>query len=540
MMLTFTLFAQKENEQEIFKAMQDELHRNKEQLKIPGIPDLYFLSYTIGRCQQFEIAGSLGSIINSYVTPWNSYGGVQLQLGDYTKSSDMTFNCQTNFQKFPGEPDYDIIRRTFWLSTDKMYKQTLQINAMKNAYLQSNPLSEEENALKERCAVPTITRMEDMNSEFSIDKLYLEDLVKKVSLIFKEYHDIYNSSVKIDGANIVFYKTTSEGVVLKLPANYTTLDVSAYIITEDGERIDDSYSILVGSPKELPDFSEIEQGVRKFADHLLKLRTAPVVDQYYNGPVLFRNSAVSSIFSQNLLKDGVLFAYRKPCTNQIRAKETLESRMNTKILDRRLSVFNYTDLKTYKGHKLMGAYDIDAEGIIPNKEMTLIENGIFKEMLNGCVPTLKAPKSTGSSRFMLGYKNGMYATAPGCIHVSTNEGTKEDKMKKELIKAAKTEGLDKAYIVYNFSGKSSEVYQVDIKTGKETLVRLAGIGRIKLDDLNHVLKISESESVGDFFLHGQILYSMIYPSSLLMRDVEIKKMDVKHKTQHILTYPLNK
>ena len=41
---------------------------------------------------------------------------------------------------------------------------------------------------------------------------------------------------------------------------------------------------------------------------------------------------------------------------------------------------NYTSLDKYDGTPLLGAYEIDAEGVIPEKEMTLVDKGILRQM----------------------------------------------------------------------------------------------------------------------------------------------------------------
>ena len=61
----------RENEQDqvIFKAMQDEMQRSKDQLMLPGMQKPYYLSYTLGRTRQFEVVGALGGITNFYESP---------------------------------------------------------------------------------------------------------------------------------------------------------------------------------------------------------------------------------------------------------------------------------------------------------------------------------------------------------------------------------------------------------------------------------------------------------------------------------------
>ena len=100
--------------------------------------------------------------------------------------------------------------------------------------------------------------------------------------------------------------------------------------------------------------------------------------------MLLEDGACSSVFISNFLKRGALFAYRKPDTDRAQPVKTLDARLGMKIVDNRVSIKNYSSLDKYNGVPLLGAYNIDAEGIVPAKEMTLVENGIFKSMLNGC------------------------------------------------------------------------------------------------------------------------------------------------------------
>ena len=291
----------------------------------------------------------------------------------------------------------------------------------------------------------------------------------------------------ISGLDMEVYKQTSEDVTMKQPVTYANLFAQGYVTTEDGVRIGDALSILVARPQDMPSLEDLKKKVTAFAENLMKLRNAPVVEEFYSGPVLFEDGASSSIFVNNLLNQGGLFAYRKPIGQA--GGRTLEGRIGRKIIDNRLTVKNYTSLEKYDGTPLLGAYEIDAEGVIPEKEMTLVDKGILRQMLNGRVPSLKTQHSTGSSRFVMTGSDIVYATAPGTIHIQVDKGTKQDKMKKALIKAAKDEGLDYAYIVRSIAGPASRIYKVDVKDGSETQVRFGDVSAINLAKIKRVLEM---------------------------------------------------
>ena len=99
---------------------------------------------------------------------------------------------------------------------------------------------------------------------------------------------------------------------MKQPVTYANLFAQGYVTTEDGVRIGDALSILVARPQDMPSLEDLKKKVTAFAENLMKLRNAPVVEEFYSGPVLFEDGASSSIFVNNLLNQSGLFAYRKP------------------------------------------------------------------------------------------------------------------------------------------------------------------------------------------------------------------------------------
>ena len=109
-LLAGSLSAQNEQDQVIFKAMQDEMQRSKEQLMLPGMQKPYYLSYTLGRTHQFEVVGALGGVTNFYESPWSAVGGVQMFLGDYDHNNDINYVCASVQAGMPEQADYDVIR----------------------------------------------------------------------------------------------------------------------------------------------------------------------------------------------------------------------------------------------------------------------------------------------------------------------------------------------------------------------------------------------------------------------------------------------
>ena len=131
-------------------------------------------------------------------------------------------------------------------------------------------------------------------------------------------------------------------------------------------------------------------------------------------------------------------------------------------------------------------------------------------------------------------------TAPGTLHVKADDGLKPEAMKKALIKAAKEKKLDYAYIVRRMSGNASLLYRIDVKTGEETQVRFGKISPVNMAKLKNVRAICSQEKVNNFILDKGAVISMIYPSSILLDNVDITVMDVRKRKPPVLKNPLQK
>ena len=530
--------AQNDTDGVIFKAMQDEMKRTQEQLVLPNSPKPFNVTYGLVRSRSFSISGALGGVSLSSVSDWQTLCASQLLLGDYQHTNDTRYGGPAPAVESASEIDYDMLRRGFWMVSDAAYKFALQEQAAKESYLKTNPLPADVANLPELQKMEPVEKIINRDEPFEIDQKKWENIVSEVSAIFSEYKDIYNSSVGVSGTEIEIYKLTSEGVKLKQPMSYVSFYASAYVMTEDGVKIADTYSLFGEDLQDLPSLEELKEGVRNFAEGLLKLKAAPVIDEYYSGPVLFAGGASSSIFIGNLLNQNGLFASRTAIGQK--QPQTLENRINRKIIDNRLTVKNYTKLDKYNGVDLIGAYEIDADGVVPADEMTLVDHGILKMFLNGRIPTTMAPQSTGSSRFVPAGNGFLSLTAPGTIHIQVEDGLKSEKMKKALIKAAKEEGLSYAYVVRSVNGLASKIYKVDVKDGSETQVRFGTVSGIDLSKIKRLREISSKENVLNYILNRQVLSSLIYPDAVLVDDVEINEVEPSKEKAPALTFPLQR
>ena len=523
-----------ENDEVIFSALEDELQRNKA-LSLPGNPSPYYISYTLSRFRQFQVVGSLGGVTYSMESPWMMHGGVQVMLGNYQRNSDLEYINKILSVKLPSDVDYDGIRRAYWTATDNMYRYALQCLQQKTVYLQQNPLPAEETAVADMQQLPAVKHEITRAYSFEYDLEKLKDLVSELSGVFAEYKDLYNTSIQVSGCLSDVYRLTSEDIRLKQPNGVISINMSASVRTIDGINLNHKSSITELNPSDLPEMEELKTRVKNFAEELLKLRDATPMEEYYLGPVLFEGGASARIFMDDLLPQGRLLAQRT-LTPQ---RGMLDEQLGRKIMDTRISIKNYTNLKEYNGTRLFGHYEMDGDGVTPMGELSLVENGIFKRQLNTRYPTRKAPESTGSARFLLNPTTPTAIVGPGTIHVSVEKGLSSSKLKKALLKLAKEEGLEYAYIVRSISGETSEIYRVNVKDGKETRVRSVSFKVPELTKLMDLGGISSEEKVMNFMPNG-VAASMIYPSGIIVKNIELNKSTPKIEKAPALTHPFKR
>lgn len=535
----FPASAQENADDVIFKAMQDEIRRNYEQLSLPGMQTPFYISYVAAPMEHFRISGELGGISDSYVGQ-KGMSGIELMLGNYQRTSNSDYSNQVMMSsQFPMVPDYTAIRRDFWLGTDGMYKWAQQNASSKESTLAAYPPDPKEAALPEFERVAPVRKIMEPKAPFTVDQKALEALVKEVSAVFLDYPEIFNSFVTVSGLNRSIYRVTTDSVVLKQPMSYATIIVQGAVMTAEGVIINDVFTHIVDRPDALPSAEAAKKQAKEFAENLLKLKNAPLMEGYYTGPVLFEGWPGYQAISSNLLHRGGLFAFRKPVTNRA-VPPSLGEQMGQRILDSRLTIKNYSSLATYNGTPLLGAYEIDAEGVVPAPEITLVEKGVLRALLNGCYPSQYAPHTTGSSRFSLNENDLSYTTAPGTIHIRATKGLNPEQMKKALLKEAKAKGLEYAYIVRKVAGPASRIYRVNVKDGEETLVRFADVSSIRLHQLKEIAALSAEEKVTNYWLGNQVLSSVIYPSSILMNDIQINRQQVSNQKTPPLKNPLQR
>ena len=115
----------------LLDAMQQELDRNQNNLKLEGFEGPYFMSYRVKDSTSEQLSARFGGIvIDSRDRVRNAYVEVRVEITQWTtpRQRRMSYGEMTLYQaesSLPLDEDSNAIRRALWLLTDQHYKQAL-------------------------------------------------------------------------------------------------------------------------------------------------------------------------------------------------------------------------------------------------------------------------------------------------------------------------------------------------------------------------------------------------------------------------------
>jgi len=531
-------FAQNENP--VISAIQKEVDRNKAELKMENMAPPFFISYSVVDMYNYNLSASMGNI-SSYNENHVRRGVPSLLVGDYMRNNlnlaDRGYSQQPTVTSL-----YDNnsgISLTIWKDLDNAYKKAIEQYKAKMAMIQQQTQTEEEKALPDFEQVnPVNIVLQPVPVNF--DRTYWENYLRKASETAKLYPDILNSSVSLSVRNIMTYTYNTEGSRYAVPITFYQLMFNANTRADDGQELNHTLYTENATFEQMPDIATYIGQCKELMENLLKVKNAPVVNEAYSGPVLFEGKSVEYLFRSVFFNNGKLYATPKIFqpnnnnyygNNQQQGGNDFELMLNKKVISRSITIKSITGQEFYNGQRLNGYYPVDAEGVVPDKELVLIDNGVLRNMLNGRKPTKKIQHSNGHVRY--DYNSNSFRVRPGNILITCNQTFNDDELRKKLIAEAKEEDLDYAYIVYDmFLGIMSKIYVSD---GHEELVRGATLSDINLKSLKRIMGASDKEQIYSFDF---VQSTVIFPNAMLLEEVDITRMpNIEFKKPYIVPKP---
>jgi hypothetical protein len=216
-------------------------------------------------------------------------------------------------------------------------------------------------------------------------------------------------------------------------------------------------------------------------------------------------------------------ATRPALGTEARTNGPFASSYHARVLPDFMNVIDDPGLKTYEGKGLIGAYDVDDEGV-PAQAVKLVDSGILDNYLIGRQPVRDFPQSNGHGRAGVA---GPARPSIGVLKISAEIGVSDAELNKKLLAMAVDRGLKSVYFVETMAGARSPrlLYRIS-PDGKRELVRGA-----VLDDVDDRALRSSIEAAGNDLnvtnFYGDVPTTVMAPA-LLFDDATVRRANAKN------------
>jgi predicted Zn-dependent protease len=506
----------------VLKAMLAELDRSMGQLQLQGFAKPFFIQYRLTEVDDFETTAEYGSSEGTDHAR-QRVARITVRVGDYkTDSSGARGDGALEIAVLDDDPI--ALRSVLWAGTDQAYKGALSAYAQKQAELkqvQTPPQADDFSQEK-----PIISLADPI--ALHVDESSWADRVARASGLYRtdasvnaSQHDIQYSSASFRARATTTWLVTSEGTIVRKSSVQYQETFGAGTQAPDGMRLDRSYGSSGISPAELDSEAEFNKHAVTELASLAELRKAPLVEEEYHGPLLFSADAAADTLRS--LLGGAVTATRPALGTEARTNGAFASSFHARVLPDFMSVVDDPSLKTFNGKALLGAYDVDDEGV-PAQAVKLVDEGRLENYLIGRQPVRDFPQSNGHGRAGI---TGPARPMIGVLKITADSGLSTDELNKKLLDMAKDRGLANVYIVETLGGEREPrlLYRVS-PDGKRELVRGA-----VLDDVDDRALRSSIDAAGkDLWVansFGDPPTTVLAPA-LLLSDATVRRANAKN------------
>ncbi len=565
----------------LLKALKDELDRSVEKLQLKDLERPYYIEYAVKDTETFVVKAVFGAIVRSDRNR-SRLLKVGLRVGSYDLDNSEFMSQSSPYSMIGGRPrqlvledDYAALRHDLWLATDRAYKQALEQLAEKRSFIKTKVQPEEIPDFSHEEATTAIAPRKPIK----FDQKKWKDEVRRLSAIFREFPAIYDSSLTLYIKFAHKYFINNEGTVIRQPAPLVALHIRASTQAPDGMRLKHFVPFYGTALGQLPPEKEMAAAIRKMAEELTALTSAPVLENYI-GPVLVTGQAASELFTQMLAPQ--LSGQRPPLMEQqqmgaMMPESKFARRLNRRVLPSFFTVVDDPTQKIYEEQPLIGSYKVDDQGVLA-RPVTLIEDGVLKTLLMSRRPRKEISQSNGHGRAT---EIGSPSPVIGNLFVKTTEGKSFAELKQELIDLCLDQGLSYGLLIKkldnpNITGRELSfspfamrgglqkeqlttpilIFKMFVEDGREELVRGVTVGEMSVRMLKDIVAAGKDYYVnnwlsaggglmGAFFSYGArfggagafgIPTAVVAPS-VLFEEVELKKQSGALKKPAFLKHP---
>lgn len=421
-------------------AIEQELARGTAGLRLPDSPAPYLATVQVIRASVLSLDGSYGGVITDVVEE-QAVAAVEVRVGSSARDQSGTFGNDGARLRFiiSLEPSPMLSRHKLWLALDQDFRAATALFAQKQAILAR--LAGEPPPPDLGPKPEPMPRQPALDEGWpQLDREGLHNLVMQLSKRFVDHPAIDNGDVFVQVLRTTVTTINSEGLVLHERHERAVLAVVADTRAPDGMHLDAGAAIHL---QELPRATDAlrkrgEQLVDGVLRELEAQAAAPMMEEDYDGPVLFQGPAAAQLLASTVATQ--VGGNPAPLGDAGRVRDFephWQDALGKPVMPR------FLDLED-DPREGFGRYVLDGQGFVA-EPLTLVKSGVLRELLMTRTPNKKRAASNGRARVTPSLRHG--PTISNLSVKSRKRGMARAQLERELLRRAREDGYEFAYVV---------------------------------------------------------------------------------------------
>ena len=487
------------------QVIQEEVQQFFNDTNLLSAPKPYEVEYLITDALSCTIESSEGSTLHVTETPIRNIN-TRLMVGNNTMNNEnLAFAPRDISEPLPFDNHHDNLQDVVHRCTEKAYLQAL-LDYETKSKLSEKKTSDGKRILPDRSDAVCVSFFDERPIE-EVPTTQLENLAQNLSARF-----VQNDNAEIlhrSGVNLYVYQANahiinSQNVQHVRPFRLLGIQMYASVVTEDGDTLCDNTQCLFRDIHDISDMEALYNKIDRIVSKLREWKTAPKFSEFYDGPVLFSQEAISALLPYTLVENSPsLLGLRTPADPQQEEHNLWKNSLDKQVVSNTINVSARYDKESHQDITFIGYHTVDAEGISVDKKTELIHNGVLVNLLSNRTPFGHGRYSNGHQQIALCNGHLVTSLGPGILEITGKSTLDKELMMKELLKLARSQGHRYAYWVDKLGVRTDDygqphlhllyVYRVSLAKGEKTMVRVSQSEPIDFNLLNRIVSVSKEE-----------------------------------------------
>jgi TldD protein len=366
----------------ILLAMQAELQRSLEGLRVPGSPRPYHLAYGLRRHRELLLRAAHGSLCRDRERVRNDLN-VELRVGSHDFDNvmdggldgDAAERESADWLQAPDDLDPTELRCALWKLTQIKFDEAIEDYYDHRKTLVAEYLRDEVESFTRE---PTILHIETLDERPLPQAEWAATLVE-LSRMLLDHPEVHDPELTIRADRIHRWFVDGAGTKVVTSDLWLEFEVRGWVLTDDGVYVEASRSHPCRRIEEMPDAAGMRALLDEVLAELTELRVAGTLGAFV-GPALMLGQAASTMFHEAL-------GHRLEGNRLVARGETrtFAHKLGERVLPAGLHVYDDPSLTEFAGHSLWGSYRVDDEGV-PAQRADLIRDGVLVGFLRNRMP----------------------------------------------------------------------------------------------------------------------------------------------------------